>query len=97
MMPISSKEEKAVEDVGGRWQPNDILDGFVYFRFLSSRCIHKILDGSGSLFACGRSISTRYERQAERPKFFHPLCGTCFQIIMLDFLTCMRWKNACRL
>ena len=73
------EEEKAVEDVGGRWQPNDIPDGFVYFRHLSSRCIHKTLNESGSLFACGRSISTRYERQAERPKFFHPLCGSCFK------------------
>ena len=73
------EEEKAVEDVAGRWQPDDVKDGCTYFRHSSSRCIHKTMDEAGSAFACGRSISVRYEREAERPKIFHPLCGTCFR------------------
>ena len=73
------EEEKAVEDVAGRWQPADIDDSCIYFRHSSSRCIHKTMDEAGLQFACGRTISVRYEKQEERPKFFHPLCGMCFR------------------
>ena len=75
------EEERVVEDVAGKWQPpeHEASDEVVFVRHLSSRCIHKLLDEAGTHLSCGRAMSARYEVQPDRPKFFHPLCGTCFK------------------
>ena len=75
------EEEKAVEDVAGKWQPpeHEANDEVVFVRHLTSRCIHKLMDEAGTHLSCGRAMSARYEVQPDRPKFFHPLCGTCFK------------------
>ena len=75
------EEERAVEDVAGKWQPAEpgSSDDAAFVRHCTSRCIHRLMDEGGTHLACGRAMSARYELQAERPRFFHPLCGTCFK------------------
>ena len=74
-------EEEAIEQISKDWQPKvpDPGDEVVYVRHTTSRCIHKLMDESGVQLACGRAMSARYEVQADKPRFFHPLCGTCFK------------------
>ena len=74
-------EENAIEQVAGTWQPaaQSGDESAVFVRHCTSRCIHKLMDESGLHLACGRVMSARYEVQADRPKFMHPLCGTCFK------------------
>lgn len=74
-------EENAIEQVAGTWQPaaQSGDESAVFVRHCTSRCIHKLMDESGLHLACGRAMSARYEVQADRPKFMHPLCGTCFK------------------
>ena len=75
------EEEEAVEAVAGKWQPAepDSMEKVSYVRHLTSRCIHRLMDEGGTHLACGRAMSARYELQSDRPRFFHPLCGTCFK------------------
>ena len=75
------EEERAIEQVAGAWQPKQVEPDSlqVYVRHATSRCLHKIMDEAGTHLACGRAMSSRYEVQGERPKFLHPLCGTCFK------------------
>ena len=75
------EEEQAIEHVAGDWQPKPRAEdaAAVYVRHSTSRCIHKIMDESGTHLACGRAMSARYEIQGKKPNFFHPLCGTCFK------------------
>ena len=75
------QEEEAVEAVAGKWQPPepDSTEEVSYVRHLTSRCIHRLMDEGGTHLACGRAMSARYELQSDRPRFFHPLCGTCFK------------------
>jgi hypothetical protein len=75
------EEEQAIEQVAGAWQPKHVEPDSlqVYVRHATSRCLHKIMDEAGTHLACGRAMSSRYEVQGERPKFLHPLCGTCFK------------------
>ena len=74
-------EEEAIEHVARDWQPKGSVDddSSVYVRHSASRCIHKLMDESGTHLACGRAMSVRYEVQSSKPNFFHPLCGTCFK------------------
>eukprot|EP00435_Cladocopium_sp_Y103_P044655 s723_g12.t1 len=75
------EEEVAIEQVAGAWQPEakPTEQAAAFVRHITSRCIHRMMDEGGTHLACGRSMSARYEVQAERPKFFHPVCGTCFR------------------
>ena len=75
------EEEQAIEQVAGDWQPKlpEPDSAQVYVRHATSRCLHKIMDEAGTHLACGRAMPARYEVQGERPKFLHPLCGTCFK------------------
>lgn len=74
-------EEQAVEQVAGRWQPaaRGVEDGAQFFRHRVSRCVHRSSDESGTTLACGRAINSRYELQDVKPKFFHPVCSSCFK------------------
>ena len=74
-------EEKAIEHMANDWQPKttEVEDKAVFVRHATSRCIHRLMDEGGTHLACGRMMSARYEGQSEKPKFFHPLCGTCFK------------------
>jgi hypothetical protein len=67
--------------VAGKWQPpeHEVSEQVFYVRHLTSRCIHRLMDEGGTHLTCGRAMSARYELQSDRPKFFHPLCGTCFK------------------
>ena len=74
-------EEKAIEHMASDWQPKttEVEEKAVFVRHATSRCIHRLMDEGGTHLSCGRMMSARYEVQSEKPKFFHPLCGTCFK------------------
>ena len=76
------KEEKAIKEVVGKWDPGiaDVGDSQVQFaRHKISRCIHVMQDEAGSNFKCGRRMVATYLVLPEKPDFMHPLCNTCFR------------------
>ena len=75
------EEEKATEQIGGAWEPHvpENTEGQTFFRHVTSRCIHRVLDEAGNQLVCGRKLSDRYERQETKPRFMHPACGGCFR------------------
>ena len=74
-----SEEEEAVEKFTGTWGDAGAVESSVYFRHVTSRCIHLTADESGLLFRCGRMVSSQYIKCNDVPKFLHPSCGACFK------------------
>ena len=74
-------DETAVNKVVGDWGHQAVGgEQQTFYRHKTSRCLHATCDEGGNHFTCGRSISTRYARETEKPKFLHPLCSKCFKV-----------------
>ncbi len=81
------EEDKAVEGVAGRWQPDDVKDGCTYFRHSSSRCIHKTMDEAGSDLRAAEVFQSDM-RDRLNARSFSTLCVVrVLGIIMPDALT----------
>ena len=74
-------DETAVNKVVGDWGHQAVGgEQQTFYRHKTSRCLHATCDEGSNHFTCGRSISTRYARETEKPKFLHPLCSKCFKV-----------------
>ena len=74
-----SEEERAVELFAGKWGAESVPAEALYFRHVTSRCLHITCDETGMLFKCGRMVSTQYVKCEGTPRFLHPSCTGCFR------------------
>jgi len=74
-----SADERAAEEVAGKWGCDLGMDGALFFRHKISRCLHATADETGMLFRCGRMVTGQYDKCSGAPKFMHPSCTACFR------------------
>ena len=80
--PDLEEEEQAVNELVGPWQPEpglrERLDEAEVFRHRVSRFIHVVSSEEGTMFRCGRAITSSYSKCDDIPQVLYPFCKQCY-------------------